>query len=284
MTKTYLVTGGTGFIGSSLVNRLVSEGNVVKVLDNNSRGADRRISKVIKEIEFIEGDIRDPEVTLSASKNVDCVCHLAYINGTENFYSHPEVVLDVGIRGMLNIIDACKKNNIRELILASSSEVYQTPSIVPTSEEVPLVIPDIHNPRYSYGGGKILCELMAINYGRDSFERVVIFRPHNVYGPDMGWEHVIPQFIMRAQKLIKDKTNKISNFKIKGDGYQTRSFIYIDDFTDGLMSVINQGKHLEIYNIGTQDIITISELANKITSQLNKKIKIITSKAPRWRN
>ena len=183
MSKRYLVTGGTGFIGSSLVKRLVLEGHKVRVLDNNSRGAARRIAEVVEEIEFYEGDIRDPQLVVDAAKDMDCVCHLAYVNGTEFFYSKPEVVLDVAVRGMLNVLDACRRNNIRDLVLASSSEVYQSPAELPTPEEVPLIVPDVTNPRYSYGGGKILCELMTINYGRIGFERVAIFRPHNVYGP-----------------------------------------------------------------------------------------------------
>ena len=95
---------------------------------------------------------------------------------------------------MISVLDACRHHGIRELVLASSSEVYQTPPGIPTPENVPLSVPDPLNPRYSYGGGKIICELMAINYGRQGFDRVLIFRPHNVYGPDMGWEHVLPQF------------------------------------------------------------------------------------------
>ena len=87
---------------------------------------------------------------------------------------------------MMNVLDACISNKIEDLILASSSDVYQSPKEVPTSENVPLIVPDLLNPRYSYGGGKLISELLAINYGRSHFERVVIFRPHNVFGPDMG--------------------------------------------------------------------------------------------------
>ena len=280
MSKRYLVTGGTGFIGSSLVKRLVLEGHKVRVLDNNSRGAARRIAEVVEEIEFFEGDIRDSEAVFNAAKNVDCVCHLAYVNGTEFFYSHPDVVLDVAVRGMLNVLHACHRSNIRDLVLASSSEVYQSPTQLPTPEEVPLTVPDVINPRYSYGGGKILCELMAINYGRTSFDRVVIFRPHNVYGPDMGWEHVIPQFILRAKQLKACQKNQVLNFPIKGDGRQTRSFVYINDFTDGLMKVIEHGEHLGIYHIGTEEELSIAELAYQIVSQFGFKIEIITSEAP----
>lgn len=280
MSKRYLVTGGTGFIGSSLVKRLVLEGHKVRVLDNNSRGAARRIAEVVEEIEFYEGDIRDPQLVVDAAKDMDCVCHLAYVNGTEFFYSKPEVVLDVAVRGMLNVLDACRENNIGDLVLASSSEVYQSPTELPTPEEVPLIVPDVTNPRYSYGGGKILCELMTINYGRIGFERVAIFRPHNVYGPDMGWEHVIPQFILRAKQLEGCQKNRVLNFPIKGDGHQTRSFIYIDDFTDGLMKVIEHGEHLGIYHIGTEEELSIAELAYQIVSEFGVKVDIIPSEAP----
>ena len=128
---------------------------------------------------------------------MDEVHHLAFVNGTEFFYSQPDLVLDVGVRGMVNVIDSCRKHNIGTLMLASSSEVYQTPPKVPTDETAPLAIPDPLNPRYSYGGGKLISELMAINYGRKYFNRVLIFRPHNIYGPDMGWEHVVPQLALR---------------------------------------------------------------------------------------
>ena len=101
-----------------------------------------------------------------------------------------------------------------------------------------LKIPDIYNPRYSYGGGKILTELIGINYGRKYFKKLIIFRPHNVYGPDMGNEHVIPELINRFKNL------KGRNFKIQGTGKEIRSFIYIDDFIDAFNLIIKKGKHL----------------------------------------
>ena len=133
---------------------------------------------------------------------MESVIHLAYVNGTEFFYSKPELVLDIAIRGMLNVIDSCFSAGVRELVLASSSEAYQTPLTIPTPEDVPFIIPDVMYPRYSYGGVKLDCELMAVYYGRTFFDRVLIFRPHNVYGPDMGWEHVLPHFVERAVKAI----------------------------------------------------------------------------------
>jgi len=271
--KKYLVTGGSGFIGSALVKSLLKKGHFVRVLDNNSRGNLRRLKTVIDKIDFIQGDIRDLNVVKKASKGIDAVCHLAFINGTRFFYEVPELVLEVGVKGMMNIIDSCLVNSVSELILASSSEVYQNPNKVPTEEDVSLIVPDLHNPRFSYGGGKIISELLAINYGRKNFERVIIFRPHNVYGPDMGWEHVIPQFINKMEKLSQQGKDKIE-FPIQGSGSETRSFIYIDDFTDGLMKVIDKGVHLGVYNIGTSDEIKLSDLAMEIAKLFNRSIKL----------
>ncbi|MBZ0309503.1 MAG: SDR family NAD(P)-dependent oxidoreductase, partial [Anaerolineae bacterium] len=186
--KTYLVTGGTGFLGAALVRRLVQEGHSVRVLDNNSRGAVRKLGDAANHVEMVEGDIRDADTVSRAVQGVESVCHLAFINGTEFFYSKPELVLDVGVKGIVNVIDACREHGVGEFIVASSSEVYHHPPVIPTPEDVPLVIPDPHNPRYSYASGKLISEIMAINYGRKFFERVIIFRPHNVYGPDMGYE------------------------------------------------------------------------------------------------
>ena len=141
------------------------------------------------------------------------------------------------------------------------------------------MVPDITNPRYSYGGGKIFCELMAMNYGRTGFGRVTIFRPHNVYGPDMGWEHVIPQFALRAKELTACKSDAVK-FPIKGDGRQTRAFVHIDDFTEGLMQVIDKGKHLEVYHIGTTEEVTVAELARQVVACFGIDVEIVLGEAP----
>ena len=132
-------------------------------------------------------------------------------------------------------------------------------------------IPDVMNPRYSYGGGKILSELVGINYGRKYFKKLIIFRPHNVYSEDMGNEHVIPEFI----KKFKNLKNK--NFKIIGTGNEIRSFIHIDDFVNAFRIIMKKGKHLNIYNIGTNEKVKIRDLAKKLSRIFKKKIKIIKS-------
>src|SRR5262249_27716639 len=147
----------------------------------------------------------------------------AAINGTENFYKQPELVLDVGIRGCLAVVGACRRAGVAKLAVASSAEVYQTPGVVPTPEATPLMLPDSLNPRYSYGGAKIASELIAFNYGQQFFEKVQVFRPHNVYGPDMGWKHVVPQFIERALEL-RGKYGDTAPFEMQGRGTDTRGF------------------------------------------------------------
>jgi nucleoside-diphosphate-sugar epimerase len=270
-----LVTGGSGFIGSALVKALVRDGHAVRVLDDNSRGAPRRLKEVAQDIEFIAGDIRDPAVVTRAVRGVDEVNHLAFVNGTEFFYSAPELVLDVGVKGMINVIDACRSEGVGSLVLASSSEVYQTPPQVPTDEHAPLLVPDPSNPRYSYGGGKIISELMA-----KFFDRVLIFRPHNVYGPDMGWEHVIPQFARRVKAVAaKHPAGKLP-FELQSNGRQTRSFCHVDDLVGGVMVMRAKGEHLGIYHIGTTEEITIADLAGRVAAHAGREIELIARPAP----
>jgi nucleoside-diphosphate-sugar epimerase len=275
-----LVTGGSGFIGSALVKALVRDGHALRVLDDNSRGAPRRLKEVEGDIEFIGGDIRDAAIVTRAVHGMDEVHHLAYVNGTEYFYSAPELVLDVGVKGMINVIDACRSENVRSLVLASSSEVYQTPPHVPTDESVPLLVPDPTNPRYSYGGGKIISELMALNYGRKFFDRVLIFRPHNVYGPDMGWEHVVPQFARRVKDVATKHPAGRLPFEIQGDGLQTRSFCHVDDLVAGVRVMRDHGEHLGIYHIGSTEEITVAELASQVAGHAGREIALIAKPAP----
>jgi len=230
-------------------------------------------------VEIVTGDIRDAATVRRAADGVDSVIHLAYVNGTENFYRNPGLVLDVAVRGMLNVQDACRENRIRELVLASSSEVYQTPPVVPTDESAPLVVPDVLNPRFSYGGGKILWELMGL-HSSQHIDRVIIFRPHNVYGPRMGWEHVIPQFVLRAVDQARAHPSGPVPFSIQGDGTQTRSFIYIDDFVDGVTTLLEKGENRNIYHIGNSEELTIADVARQVMSGLGREANLVPGPLP----
>lgn len=267
-----LVTGGSGFIGSALVKALVRHGDAVRVFDDNSRGALRRLREVEGEVEFVFGDIRDPAAVDAALRGIDEVHHLAFVNGTATFYSAPDLVLDVGVKGIVNVIDGCRHWNVGRLILASSSEVYQSPPQVPTDERVPLVVPDPLNPRLSYGAGKIISEMMAINFGRKHFERVLIFRPHNVYGPDMGFDHVIPQFALRLKRTLDAHASGTLAFPIQGSGEETRSFCHVDDLVQGVMVMREKGEHLNIYHIGTTEEVSIADLARRMAAIAGREI------------
>ncbi len=273
--KRYLVTGGAGFIGSSIVKKLLDEKNIVRIFDNEFRGDRTNIDKN-SNAEFVKGDIRDLDAVKKACKNIDTIIHLAYINGTKFFYEKPDLVLDVGVKGMINILEGARENSVKELFLASSSEVYQTPSQIPTPEDVAFSIPDPLNPRYSYAGGKIISELMTLHVGSTFLKKAVVIRPHNVYGPRMGYEHVIPELIT---KIIELKKNEIV-LPIQGDGESSRSFIYIDDFSDAVMLLLKKGKNKEIYNIGTEQEIKIKDLVEMLGDVAKKEIKIKQSDQP----
>tara|TARA_Y100000741_G_scaffold359908_1_gene341290 strand:+ start:1282 stop:2232 length:951 start_codon:yes stop_codon:yes gene_type:complete len=273
LKKNILITGGSGFIGSAITKYLVKEKNKIIVFDNNSRGRSRRLKKIKNKIKFIKGDIRSKKQLLSIKGKVDTVIHLAYVNGTKFFYKKPYEILDIAVNGLLNVLDLCKRKNVKNFYLASSSEVYQNPLKIPTDEEEMLKIPNIHNPRYSYGGGKIISELYGIHFAKKFLKKFIIFRPHNVYGKDMGNDHVIPEFINRFKKLGNKK-----NFLIYGSGQEVRSFIHIDDFISGFDKVFKKGRNQEIYNIGTSEKIKISKLAKMISKIIGKNIKFKKTK------
>ncbi|MFG1930499.1 NAD-dependent epimerase/dehydratase family protein [Mycobacterium sp. NPDC048908] len=261
MASRVVVTGGGGFIGAYLVKRLVRDGWDVAVVDNMVRGDAGRFAEVASQVELFTCDVRDQDALTKAFKGAEVVMHLAAVNGTENFYTQPELVLDVGLRGALAVTNAGREAGVPDLIVASTAEVYQTPPVIPTPETVPLMLPDSLNPRYSYGGGKIVSELIAFNYGQDHYRQVQVFRPHNVFGPNMGWKHVEPQFILRALGC-QDAGDKA--FPIQGDGTETRSFCYVDDVVEGILTMYEKGGHREVYHIGSDEEITIRELAARI--------------------
>lgn len=276
MTRRAVVTGGGGFIGAYLVKRLVSDGWDTVCVDNMLRGDQSRFADVADQVDLQTCDVRDKEAVTRACRGADVVFHLAAINGTENFYTRPELVLDVGLRGALAVVDACRAADVPDLVVASSAEVYQQPPTVPTDEAVPLMLPDSLNPRYSYGGSKIVSELIAFNYAQDHFRKVQAFRPHNVYGPDMGWKHVAPQFILRALEA-RDSGNP--RFEIQSDGSETRAFAYVDDVVDGIVLMHDKGAHREVYHIGNDHEVTIRELVEVTAQAVDTNLEIIAGPA-----
>jgi len=272
-----LVTGGSGFIGSSLCDGLSKDGHEVVSFDNFSRKS--HLKNTVKNYETYDGDVRNIDnfkTVIDKYSGFDSLWHFAYINGTSTFYSHPELVLDVGVKGAINTLDIALKNNIKKYVLCSTSEVYNEPTQVPTPESERILISDIYNPRFSYSGGKIISELLTIHYGAKQGLNTKIFRPHNVYGPNMGTEHVIPEIIKKI--LIPNEPQYIDGkliINIQGTGRETRAFCYIDDAVDQMvLAERNNTEVSPIYNIGIQNEVKISELVDLIAEILNVKISV----------
>jgi UDP-glucose 4-epimerase len=272
-----VVTGGLGFIGSALVRSLLKDGWHVSAVDNMVRGKVNQFGDNEKNLTLHKIDLTQPGQLDDAFRDAQVVFHLAAVNGTSNFYKYPELVLDVGIRGMLNVVDACKKMNIRNLVVASSAEVYQNAEVIPSPEDVALQIPDVTNPRFSYAISKIASEGISMSLDDKLFDNVLVFRPHNIYGPNMGWRHVLPQLI---QKAVSYKSGLSEYFEIEGDGKQTRAFCHVNDAVKGIKMIYEKGINKNIYHIGNPSEITIDELAQIICNKVEVEFSPRYSKLP----
>jgi nucleoside-diphosphate-sugar epimerase len=269
-----IVTGGAGFIGKHLVKRLEAEGEKIFVLDNFSRAPEGFNYAG----EFL--DVADADDVYSAFIEAGCydvkeVIHLAYINGTHNFYERPYEVMEVATRGMLNVLQNCKNYRVKKFTLISSSEVCRFKPMN-TGEIIPLIIPDVYNPRYSYAAGKIMSEMMALHCGL--FDKLTIIRPFNIYGPGMSLGHVVPDIIKQFEQ---DDSREPIEIKLIGSGEETRSFCYIDDMINGLMIAREKGEHRGIYNVGNPHETSIAHLAETIGSISGKNF--ILSFGDSWR-
>lgn len=273
---TVAVTGAGGFIGAYLVRGLLAQGHTVRCVDNFLRGRPERLKDLGDKAELVTADVREKADLLPIFEGCQAVFHLAAVNGTENFYNHPKLVLDVGVRGIIAVAEACNELKVPDLVVASSAEVYQTPAIVPTDESVPLIIPNSLNPRYSYGGSKLISELIAFNYCRKTLSKVQVFRPHNVYGPDMGWKHVIPQIIGRIATAEGGKRRTIT---IQGDGSETRAFCYVDDIVNGILTMWQAGETMNVYHIGSMEEVSIRHLVEEIGRALDVEVEIVPGPA-----
>jgi UDP-glucose 4-epimerase len=270
-SRRLLVTGAGGFIGAALTTRLCALGHEVVAVENGLRGSPKRLAHLVDDpkarLRLVEGDVRDPAVARRATEGCEIVFHLAAVNGTENFYTKPDVVLDVAVRGTLATIDAAidHKATVRRYVNFSSSEIYNEPTHVPTTEAERAMIPDVRNPRFSYGGGKLISELLTFHYLQRRGVAGIVIRPHNVYGPDMGDEHVVPQFVKKIGEAARAQGVPLGSGRevrvaIQGDGSETRSFCHVDDFVEGLLLATERGGDGEIFHIGTEDEISIRDL------------------------
>jgi len=255
-----LVTGGAGFIGSHLVDRLVDEGYKVRVVDNLSSGRTENLKRHIDSntIELLIGDLKDPQTALRSVENVDTVFHFAANPEVRVSNIDPETHFNENIVATFNLLEAMRKRNVREIVFASSSSVYGEPDEIPVDENAPI------KPVSVYGASKASCETLIHAYSKLYRIRAVILRYANVVGPRLR-HGVIWDLI---NKLIKNP----GELEILGDGRQIRSYIYIDDAIEATMIAWREtDADYGVYNIGNEDWITVDEVADEIIKTMKLK-------------
>ena len=265
--KRILVTGGAGFIGSHLVDKLVKE-NKIRVIDNFSTGSEKNLkqAKRSRNLNIIRGDITDLPTVKRAMSDIDIVFHLAAL-GVRESINNPFPVSQVNTLGTLNLLFEARKHNVEKFIHVSSSEVYGTAKHISMNEEHPL------NPETVYGASKLAGEKYALSYFRTYGFPALIIRPFNTYGPRSHFEgpygEVIPRFVIRALNGLPPI--------IFGDGKQTRDFIYVVDAVDGILKASQSDKLIgEIVNIAYGKERRINEVARIVLKTLGKtNLKII---------
>ena len=255
--KRIIITGGGGFLGFHLASVLQKEGHELTLIDNFSRQAmddDMKTLVLHKNIKLISADLTEKSFINELTGFYDEVYHLAAINGTKYFYEKPYEVLRVNILALINILEWINETNTGKFLFASSSETYAGTinefgsgyQLIPSKEEIPLCINDVFNERFSYGGSKITGELLTINYFKNVRVPYCIVRYHNIYGPRMGFEHVIPDFCKRIF-MNEDP------FMIFGSE-ETRAFCYVDDAVEETVIVMrSDATNSQILHLGNEE-------------------------------
>ena len=239
--KKILVTGADGFIGSHLIEALVKKNFKVKAFTfynfKSSNGwLDNIDKKILDNLEIIQGDIRDQNHVKQEMKNVDLVFHLAALIGIPYSYKAVQSYIDTNIYGTFNILNAAKENNIKKVIITSSSEVYGTAQKIPIDESHPL------SAQSPYAATKIAADQLALSYYKSYGLPITIIRPFNTFGPRQSLRAVIPTIITQ---ILKKKIVKIGNTK------PTRDYVFVEDTVRAFLKTINNNKISgEVINIG----------------------------------
>jgi UDP-glucuronate decarboxylase len=263
-----LVTGGAGFLGSHLIDRLMAEGHEVLCLDNFYTGHKRNILKWIGHpyFELIRHDITEP-----IRLEVDQIYHLACPASPVHYQYNPVKTIKVNVMGTLNMLGLAKRVKAR-FLLASTSEVYGDPDVHPQTEEYRGNVNCI-GTRSCYDEGKRVAETLAFDYHRQNNVDIRVMRIFNTYGPRMleNDGRVVSNFIVQALRGIP--------LTVYGDGSQTRSFCYASDLIEGMIRLMN-GEHIGPINIGNPGEYTILELAQTIQKMVNPNTELIFKPLP----
>lgn len=263
-----LVTGGAGFLGSHLCDRLINQGHDVKCMDNLHTGSKENIKHHFENprFKFIKHDVVD-----SFNAEVDQIYNLACPASPVHYQTNPIKTFKTSIMGALNTLNLAKEGVT--ILQASTSEVYGDPEISPQAENYKGNVNPI-GPRACYDEGKRGAESLFFDYYRQKNTDIRVMRIFNTYGPRMMIEdgRVVSNFIVQA---INNK-----DITVYGDGRQTRSFCYVDDLIDGMIRFMNQKDTMGPMNIGNEKEFTVMELANLIIKLTGSKSKIIHKELP----
>ncbi len=261
--KTIFITGGAGFIGSTLAGQLV-ENNKIILFDNLTRNSLKdRAFKDHPNIKLVQGDVLDPENLVKAMKGADIVVHCAAIAGIDTVIKSPTTTMRVNMIGSANVLEAAyRQTNIERVVCFSTSEVFGQQAFR-SNETDKTVMGQVGEARWTYAVSKLAEEHLAIAYHQEKGLPTTVVRPFNVYGPGQVGEGAMRIFIERA---IKNEP-----IEIHGDGTQIRAWCYVDDMIDGtLRCMVNPKAIGESFNIGNQRaVVTIYGLANTIVRVLH---------------
>ena len=271
MGETFLITGGAGFIGSHLAEALLAEGNRVLVIDDLSTGSIQNIVhlKGARGFEYVVDTIMNRPVLAELVDRADFVFHLAAAVGVRLIVESPVRTIETNVRGTEIVLELANKKK-RPVLIASTSEVYGKASKVPFSEEDDLVLGPTTRGRWSYACSKALDEFLGIAYFRERKLPVVIARLFNTVGPRQTGRYgmVLPTFVKQALS-----GRPITVF---GDGTQTRCFGYVGDVVGALTTLITDERgHGEVFNVGSQEEISILDLARLVQSRLRSESEIV---------
>lgn len=269
--KKVLVTGGAGFIGSHVVEKLVERGAKVTVLDNLQNGKMENLQEVISKITLIEGDCMNPIDAEKACSGQKVVLNLAArVGGIEYNRTHQATMMRDNLLIGTVMLEAARKAQVDRFLVVSSACVYPRNVSVPAPEsEGFLDEPEPTNG--GYGWAKRMAEKLGMYYAEEFGMKVGIVRPYNCYGPrdhfDPKYSHVIPALIKR----VFDGENPV---KVWGTGNQTRAFLYVEDFAEGMILAIENYPVPDPINIGTDDEVSIKDLVKKIIDMSGVKTEI----------
>ncbi|MBI4225984.1 SDR family NAD(P)-dependent oxidoreductase [Candidatus Roizmanbacteria bacterium] len=258
--KKVLVTGGAGFIGSHLVEKLVKKGSKVMVLDNLSNGKEKNLQAVINKIKIIKGDVSDLETARKACRNQNIVMNLAAkVAGIEYNRIHQATMLAKNLPIAMNIIEAARLEGVERFLVVSSACVYPRNCSIPTPETEGFA--DEPEPTNGgYGWAKRMAELLGKYYAEEFGMKVAIVRPYNCYGPrdhfDPQTSHVIPALIKR----VFAGENPV---RVWGSGKQTRAFLFVEDLAEGMMQAVEKYPVPDPINLGTEEEVSIAQLIKK---------------------